>query len=245
MGATCYSIVNNKQSELIRISDHATCLEVGPGEGFTFKSFTSTILHAAKFANVIGGGREDLAEMRALGDLADMILAVDPLLGLAEMLVEAKSVFFLSRGMLSPIAGNMALKLRELPLIPAEHKSSEEFLHGYGEAAVREKCLIVVLITDGEMLEAQLKTVRYLASRRANFAVLCPDSLGRIMPKDVRVFRVPTTRSPLLAGVCLTIAFYRALYSLLGMLGTDADDDETVGKIVSPASFIQEIPELQ
>ncbi len=244
-GAVCYCIVNNRQTELPRISDHATCLDVGPGEGFTFKSFTGTILHAAKLANAVGGGRENLSELSMLGDLAEDILRGDPLRGLAEVLREAESAFVMGRGLLSPLAGNIALKLRELPRIPAEHKSSEEFLHGYGEAAVRDKCLVIVLATPGAMLESQMKTIRYLATRRSNTVVVCPESLEWMMPKGITVFTSPTTSSALLSGVCITIAFYRGLYSLVEMLGVDADDDDVVGRIVSPASFISDFPELQ
>ncbi|OGV52352.1 MAG: hypothetical protein A2X49_08325 [Lentisphaerae bacterium GWF2_52_8] len=244
-GTYSYCIVNNRKSELARVSDCATCLDLGPGEGFTFKSFSGTILHAAKLANAVGGGREDLSELQTLGNMAEEILKANPLQGLAELLQKAESAFVMGRGILSPLAGNIALKIRELPRIPAEHKSSEEFLHGYGEASARPNCLVIVLAVPGIMLDSQMKTIRYLAARGANAVVLCPESIAGMMPKGIRVLTVAAGASNLFAGVSITVAVYRALCSLVEMLGLDADDDDLVGRIVSPASFMTDFPELQ
>jgi glucosamine 6-phosphate synthetase-like amidotransferase/phosphosugar isomerase protein len=229
----------------MRISDYGTFLDVGPAEGFTFKSFVAMALHAARLADAIGGGHADLSEMRDLGDLTARILEGNPLRDLARILLDARRAMIMGRGLLSPVAGNMALKLREIPLMQSDHKSGEEFLHGYGEAGSRQDCLNIILVTDGGFLESQLKTAWHLQRRRSNFVVICPSSLSQAIPHGMRTIAVPAPNSPILSSLCIAVAFYRMLYDMTTMMGLDADDDNLVGKLVSPASFRSVFPELQ
>jgi glutamine---fructose-6-phosphate transaminase (isomerizing) len=244
-GAACYCIVNERESELIRLADEGTFLDIGPGEGFTFKSFIAMALHAARLADSVGGESNLLEGMEKMGDLADRILDANPLQELSGIFLAARRAMFLGRGLGSPVAGNLALKLREIPMIPSDSKSTEEYLHGYGESASREDSVNVILVTDEAFLSSQLKTARHLQNRRSNFIIICPEALRQAIPGGMRTFTVPTPDSPVLSPLCMAVAFYRMLYSLTMSMGLDADDDNLVGKLVSPASFRVMFPELQ
>jgi glucosamine--fructose-6-phosphate aminotransferase (isomerizing) len=244
LGATCYGVVNTVESELAGMADYHTFLDAGNDEGFALNSFIAMTVHAARLADAIGGGgRIAPGQIGAAGDLAARILEDNPLGGLIPILREARRVMLLGRGLLSPMAANISLKFREIPLIPCDVKSGEEFLHGYGEAGSRGDCVCIVLV-DEAFLEPQLKTALLLKNRGSNLVVVCPDGLRGAMPQGVKVFTVPTPDSPVLTPLSFAIGFYGMLYGLTMEIGLDADDDERVGKVVSPASFRAEFEEL-
>jgi glutamine---fructose-6-phosphate transaminase (isomerizing) len=244
-GATSYAMVNAMKSELAADAHYSTNLEAGNDEGFALNSFAAMTAYAVRLADATGGGgRVPPGRIRDAGDVAARILEANPLRDLIPPLLEARRVMLLGRGLSSPIAGNISLKFREIPLMPCDAKSSEEFLHGYGEAASRNDCLTIVLVTEGEFVESQIKTASHLAGRGSNFVVVCPDRLVSAMPGGIRALSIPAADSPLLSPLSFAVAFYRMMYDLAMEMGIDADNDDIAGRIVSPASFRASFPEL-
>jgi len=242
--ATCYAIVNDEKSELMRLADHATCLDARPNWGYTFLTHMGTLVMAMRLA-AAAGGRDVPAGLGELPDAAARAIAENPLIELAEIGMETRRAMFLGRGLSTPIAANLAMKYRETPLIAADHKSGEEYLHGYGETAEDKDCLHVVLVTDRDFMAGQLKTTRHLVKRGARVVVLTIAALAPRIPGDLRTLAVDAPDCPFCAPLCLSVAFCRMLFDLANARGLDTNDDNIVGKYVSPASFTDAFPELK
>lgn len=242
-GATCYCIVNDDKSELMRLTDHGTYLNAYPNWGYTFTSYMGTMVMALRLA-AAAGGRAVPAGLSKLPDAAARAIAENPLLELAEIGMGMRRAMFLGRGLSTPIAANLAMKYRETPMIEADSKSGEEYLHGYGETAEDKGCLHVVLVTDRDFMAGQLKAAAHLVHRGARVVVLTTGALVGKIPANLQTFAVDTPDCPFCAPLCLSVAFCRMLFDLSNARGLDTNDDQIVGKYVSPASFTDSFPEL-
>jgi len=133
-GATVYSIVNVEGSSLARMSDKALYLSCGPEIGVAAtKSFTAQLCLMYLLAYAMDGrlteGKEKLLEISALIE-EGLRSNMSEIAVIAEKLKDKKDFYFLARGINFAMAGEGALKLKEVCYVHAEGMPAGELKHG-------------------------------------------------------------------------------------------------------------------
>ena len=133
-GATVYSIVNVEGSSLARMSDKALFLSCGPEIGVAAtKSFTAQLCLLYLLAYAMDGrlteGKEKLLQISALIE-EDFQTNTSEIAAIAEKLKDKKDFYFLARGINFAMAGEGALKLKEVCYVHAEGMAAGELKHG-------------------------------------------------------------------------------------------------------------------
>lgn len=243
LGGKTFGLANVPDSPLGRLCDYAALIGAGEEEGFATKSFVATLIQAWKLAEAMDGTRSgDLHEAR-LPKMTQAILDDNPLAGLTRHLKNAKTVIVLGRGLLSPIACEVATKLKECCVKPSWAMSGEEFLHGAAGLARAKDTAVIFLIDKDENLASELKTARYLAARRANYVLIGPHGIDLKYWSKKRILTFPGRIRGDAMGVAVITAFYRALLDLSAASGFDLDNESFI-RSVSPASYRRQIPSL-
>jgi glucosamine--fructose-6-phosphate aminotransferase (isomerizing) len=133
-GATVYSIVNVEGSSLARMSDKVLYLNCGPEIGVAAtKSFTAQpcLLYLLAYAldGRLAEGKEKLLKIATLIE-ADLQTNMSEIPVIAEKLKDKKDFYYLARGINFAMAGEGALKLKEVCYVHAEGMPAGELKHG-------------------------------------------------------------------------------------------------------------------
>jgi glucosamine--fructose-6-phosphate aminotransferase (isomerizing) len=133
-GATVYSIVNVEGSSLARMSDKALYLSCGPEIGVAAtKSFTAQLCLLYLLAYAMDGrlseGKEKLLEISSLIE-HDLQTNNSEIFAIAEKLKDKRDFYYLARGINFAMAGEGALKLKEVCYVHAEGMPAGELKHG-------------------------------------------------------------------------------------------------------------------
>jgi len=133
-GATIFSLVNVVGSSLVRMSDRVVYLNCGPEIGVAAtKTFIAELavfyLLAFAMVNKLDQGTEKLTAVSHLieNNLNHNAVEVP---GLAEKLKGKKDFYYIARGINFAIAGEGALKLKEIAYVHAEGMPAGELKHG-------------------------------------------------------------------------------------------------------------------
>jgi glucosamine--fructose-6-phosphate aminotransferase (isomerizing) len=133
-GATVYSIVNVEGSSLARMSDKALYLSCGPEIAVAAtKSFTAQLCLLYLLAYAMDGrlseGKEKLLEISSLIE-HDLQTNNSEIFAIAEKLKDKRDFYYLARGINFAMAGEGALKLKEVCYVHAEGMPAGELKHG-------------------------------------------------------------------------------------------------------------------
>jgi len=133
-GATVYSVVNVEGSSLARMSDKTLYLNCGPEIGVAAtKSFTAQLCLLYLLAYAMDGrlteGKEKLLEISSLIE-EDLQTNTSEIAAIAEKFKDKKDFYFLARGINFAMAGEGALKLKEVCYVHAEGMAAGEMKHG-------------------------------------------------------------------------------------------------------------------
>jgi glucosamine--fructose-6-phosphate aminotransferase (isomerizing) len=237
------SVVNVAESSIARESDLAlpilAGIEVGVASTKAFMNQLGVLAHlaimAARQRGRIDATREAelLAGFAALPGLINQALALEPKIEKrTRRLAEARSVLFLGRGAMFPMALEGALKLKEISYIHAEGYASGELKHG--PIALVDKTVPVVVLaprdalfdkTVSNMQEVMAREGRVWLVTDAEGAEAAGDGVWQtlVMPTVDPVF------APLLYAVpAQLIAYHTALHK-----GTDVDQPRNLAKSVT------------
>jgi glucosamine--fructose-6-phosphate aminotransferase (isomerizing) len=237
------SVVNVAESSIARESDLALPIlagvEVGVASTKAFMNQLGVLAHlaimAARQRGRIDATREAelLAGFAALPGLINQALALEPKIEKrTRRLAEARSVLFLGRGAMFPMALEGALKLKEISYIHAEGYASGELKHG--PIALVDKTVPVVVLaprdalfdkTVSNMQEVMAREGRVWLVTDAEGAEAAGDGVWQtlVMPTVDPVF------APLLYAVpAQLIAYHTALHK-----GTDVDQPRNLAKSVT------------
>jgi len=134
VGAKIFSLVNTRGSTLARMSDKTLYLHCGPEIAVAAtKSFISqlTIFYLLAFA-MINRTKEGKEKMLPISHLIEENLAHNNagLAQLASTFKDQKNFYYLGRGINYSIAGEGALKLKEIAYVHAEGMPAGELKHG-------------------------------------------------------------------------------------------------------------------
>jgi glucosamine--fructose-6-phosphate aminotransferase (isomerizing) len=240
---TVVSLVNVPQSSIARESDTALPILAGVEIGVaSTKAFMNQLGALACLAIVAGRQRGHLTPEReaelvktllALPAMINQALALeDPIRHQTGQLAEARSVLFLGRGPMFPMALEGALKLKEISYIHAEAYASGELKHG-PIALVDSNLPVIVLAPRDGLFDKTVSNMQEVMARDGK-VWLISDADGVATAKDGvwATLTLPTVDpvfAPMLYAVpAQLIAYHTALHK-----GTDVDQPRNLAKSVT------------
>ncbi|MFC1945243.1 glutamine--fructose-6-phosphate transaminase (isomerizing) [Chloroflexota bacterium] len=213
-GATIFSIVNVANSSLARMSDKVLYLNCGPEIGVAAtKSFTNQLilLYLVGFAmqKKLDSG---INKIEAISHLIEDNLQHnrENIRALAYELQEKKDFYYIARGINFAIAGEGALKLKEISYVHAEGMPAGELKHG--TLSLIEKGTPVVAICPSDYtLHETLANISEVKSRGA-FVLGISDQNNPVFDEWIKIPSVEEMFYPLVSIMPLQLlAYYSAL----------------------------------
>ena len=246
LGLTTNAIVNVIGSTIDREADYSLHTNVGPEIGVaSTKSFTSQLIVLFLIAISLGRKFENLdpnkvtqytqyLNMLPLG-IAKMLQLEDKIISLAQNIKNSKSVIFLGRGYLYPLALEGALKLKELSYIHAEGFAAGEMKHGPIALIEDDLPVIMFLISDGYE-DKSISNLQEAHSRGSKVIVIGDEiSLNKISFAEIKI-QIPDLNNDfkaLLSPVLMAIPAQLLAYHVARERGTDVDQPRNLAKSVT------------
>ncbi|GHA99520.1 glutamine--fructose-6-phosphate aminotransferase [isomerizing] [Algimonas arctica] len=237
------ALVNVMTSTMAREADIALPIKAGPEIGVaSTKAFTSqtcalaTLAVGAAFARGHIDADTAAAHCRDLATLpqrvVEALLCSDDIAQVAATLIDAKSIFFLGRGPMVPIALEGALKLKEISYIHAEGYAAGELKHG-PIALIETGTPVIIIAPDDALFEKTVSNLQEVAARGARI-ILLTDAKGADAAKGLSktIVTLPTA-TPLCAPIIQAIGQQLLAYHTAVTLGTDVDQPRNLAKSVT------------
>ncbi len=230
-GAKVFSLVNVQGSTLTRMSDRVVYLHCGPEIGVAAtKSFVSqlAIFYLLAFA-MVNRLDEGIGELMPLSYLVEENLSHNGsrIADLATGLKQKRDFYYIGRGINFAIAGEGALKLKEIAYVHAEGMPAGELKHG--TLALIEKGTPVVAICPSDYTFYEtLSNVEETRARGA-FVIGVSDRQGQTFDEWIKVPAVEEIFYPLVIIAPLQLLAY---YSAIAR-GLDPDKPRNLAKSVT------------
>jgi glucosamine--fructose-6-phosphate aminotransferase (isomerizing) len=230
-GATVFSLVNVVGSSLARLSDRVLYLNCGPEIGVAAtKSFVAqlTILYLLAFAmiNKIDEGAEKLTAISHMVEtnIHDNGLETPRI---AQKLIDRRDFYYIARGINFAIAGEGALKLKEISYVHAEGMPAGELKHGT-LALVEKGTPVVAICPNDYTFDETLSNVAETKARGA-FVIGLSDREEQIFDEWIKIPRVEEIFYPLVSIVPLQLLAYHSAVAR----GLDPDKPRNLAKSVT------------
>ncbi|MBF9044132.1 glutamine--fructose-6-phosphate transaminase (isomerizing) [Rhodobacterales bacterium HKCCE4037] len=241
--ANVVAVVNVPESSIARESDVIVPIlagvEVGVASTKAFMNQLGTLAHLAIMAARQRGRidaereRELLNVLRGLPGLINLALAQEEaIMRRTAKLAEARSVLFLGRGAMFPLAMEGALKLKEISYIHAEGYASGELKHG-PIALIDKSVPVIVMAPKDALFDKTISNMQEVMARDGK-VWLITDADGAAEAGDgtwdtLVMPRIDPVFAPLLYAVpAQLIAYHTALHK-----GTDVDQPRNLAKSVT------------
>jgi glucosamine--fructose-6-phosphate aminotransferase (isomerizing) len=242
-GARVMAVTNVNGSQATRDADTVLFtragLEIGVAATKTFVSQVAAMylfaLWLAQERGEIEGARlaELIVELKSMpGRLQETIVAIDERVrAIARSHAEQRFFLYLGRHIGLPIALEGALKLKEISYIPTDAYAAGEMKHG-PIALLDESTPVVVVATDGPILEKLLSNVAEVRARGADVVAVATEGNAEVAEAADQLLLVPRTDwilQPLVAIVPLQLlAYYIARHN-----GLNVDQPRNLAKTVT------------
>jgi len=230
-GATVFSLVNVVGSSLARMSDRALYLNCGPEIGVAAtKSFISqlTIFYLLAYA-MVNRFDEGVKKLTAISNLieANLLHNGSEVPKIAKKLNGKKDFYYIARGINFAIAGEGALKLKEISYIHAEGMPAGELKHG--TLALIEKGTPVVAICPCDYTFDE--TLSNIAETKARGAIVTgvSDRHEAMFDEWIRIPKVEEIFYPLVSIIPLQLLAYHSAVAR----GLDPDKPRNLAKSVT------------
>jgi glucosamine--fructose-6-phosphate aminotransferase (isomerizing) len=196
-GAATLALVNDPESPLARAASEVIPLHAGVERSVAAtKTYTTELAAAALVALTLGRRHEELAALSEIPSAMTRALELERAAAeSARLFVKASRAAVLARGVNFPTANELALKLKETCLLPAEPFSSADFLHGPIAVAGAGFPAVIVSPPGAAAARELALLARKLAARGS--AVLSIGPKGSPLPLP----RLPEILSPIVAIV--------------------------------------------
>lgn len=242
LGAKTLSITNVVGSSISREADNVILTLAGPEIAVaSTKAYTTQVLSFYLLGIYLAQKKKQITPeqnaqyMTALQQVPEQMEEIlfhnDEIKEYGESIKDAKSVFFLGRGIDTAVALEGSLKLKEISYIHSEAYAAGELKHGT-LALIEEGTPIISLLTQEKLYDKMLGNIKEVSARGANV-------LGVTMRGNVKVTQyvdetcfIPETYSlftPLLSVLPLQLISY---YTSLA-LGNDVDKPRNLAKSVT------------
>ena len=242
-GQHVLSVLNVAESSMARESDAVLQTVAGPEIGVaSTKAFTAQLAVLACLAIALGRARGvlDAAEEARLTDAllevpgraAEVLERGADIERVAARIAGARDVLYLGRGLMTPIALEGALKLKEISYIHAEGYAAGEMKHG-PIALIDHDVPVVALAPSGPLFEKTASNLQEAAARGGQLLVFSDaagaEKLRRVAVDTVILPAVDTAVAPILYAVAVQMLAYHVAV----LKGTDVDQPRNLAKSVT------------
>ncbi len=233
------SIVNVLNSSIARLSDFILPTLAGSEIGVaSTKAFTSQLSVLALFALHIQQQEKSINKLY-FNSIFEIHKSVNEILNkenefkkIAQTLVDTKSIFYIGRGVMYPMALEGALKLKEITYKHCEGFAAGELKHG-PLALIEKNIPVIVLAPYDENYFKLISNIQEVKARGGRI-IMITDKMGAKIAKKYsdKLIIVPKTNfltSPIIYSLPIQlIAYYLAVF-----LGTDVDQPRNLAKSVT------------
>ncbi len=239
-GAQVYGVVNVVGSTIARQCGQGVYIHSGPEQAVaSTKAFSNMVVALTMFALQVGRsrsiskekGKEIIHGLQQIPHLIEEYLEdVGPIMEAVELVKDAKSVFFLGRGISAPVAKEGALKLMEVAYIPCLAYPAGEMKHG-PIALLEEGSPIIFVVPNDHVKEKTVSAIHESKARGAKIILIHEegDEISEEGDVNIAIPKVHPLLSPLLTVVPMQlIAYHTAL-----ALGNDVDRPRNLAKSVT------------
>jgi glucosamine--fructose-6-phosphate aminotransferase (isomerizing) len=242
-GQTVVAVVNVETSTMAREADLVLPTLAGPEIGVaSTKAFTAQLMVLAATAVLAGrlrGTVDAAGEARLCGLLAAVPGTLTAVLGredalrtLAGDLAAARTILYLGRGAMFPLAMEGALKLKELTYIHAEGYAAGELKHG-PLALIDETVPVVALAPRDGLFDKTVSNLQEVMARKGRVALI-GDAAALAEARDGawRTVAMPEA-DPFVAPMAYAVAVQLLAYHAAVAKGTDVDQPRNLAKSVT------------
>jgi glucosamine--fructose-6-phosphate aminotransferase (isomerizing) len=241
-GCKTLVVTNVVGSTATRISDSYILTQSGPEIGVAAtKTFTSQVLvlfliglKLASNQNKIGAD-EILENILGLKELPRKVREVleksDDILKIAKQLKNAKSVFFIGRGINYPLALEGALKLKEISYIHAEGFAAGELKHG-PFALLTDSTPVVAIATNDSTYDKILANIGEVKARGSKVIAIADENDTEIEKHADLVIRYPSNHE-LLSCIPIVVILQLLAYHVANLRECSIDKPRNLAKSVT------------
>jgi len=246
LGLITNAIVNVEGSTIDREVDYSLYTRVGPEIGVaSTKSFTSQLVILFLIAVSLGKKFNNLKNfqiekkcqfMNMLPSaIAKMLETENQIKLIAQNIKNSKSVIFLGRGLLYPLALEGALKLKEISYIHAEGFAAGEMKHGPIALIEEDVPVIMFLVSDGNEDKA-ISNLQEAHSRGAKIILIADQKCinkASFVHFKVEIPNFENEFQSLLSPLLMSIPAQLLAYHVAKERGTDVDQPRNLAKSVT------------
>jgi glucosamine--fructose-6-phosphate aminotransferase (isomerizing) len=244
-GVLTGAVVNVPESTMAREAEAVFPIKAGPEIGVaSTKAFTCQLATLACLAVAAGRARGHVSEEeegRLVGSLmtiprlmAEVLSGEEAIEELSHLLVPARDVLYLGRGVSFPLALEGALKLKEISYIHAEGYAAGELKHG-PIALVDEHVPVIVLAPDDRHFDKTISNMHEVMARGGQ-CILISTASGIERAKGEQPltgsFVMPEAHS-LFAPLLYAVPIQLIAYHTAVLKGTDVDQPRNLAKSVT------------
>ena len=233
------SIVNVLNSSIARMSDYVLPTLAGPEIGVAAtKSFTAQLAVLALLGLHIQQQKNNI-EKNIFNSLFSIHESIKKILKdskrfeeIAHSLRDAKSIFYIGRGIMYPIALEGALKLKEITYKHCEGYAAGELKHG-PLALIEDQIPVIALAPSDHNFSKILSNIQEVRARGGK-SIIITDKAGSIKAKKYcdQIIVLPNTNY-LTSAIIYSLPIQLIAYHLAVLLGTDVDQPRNLAKSVT------------
>ncbi|NOU94864.1 glutamine--fructose-6-phosphate transaminase (isomerizing) [Paenibacillus sp. LMG 31456] len=241
-GAKILAITNVPTSSIARDADYVIATKAGPEIAVaSTKAYTAQLLAFYLFSIYLAQERQTLGKelhselvkgLKTLPVQVEKVLEnADEVKLFAESIKEAKSLFFIGRGLDYPVALEGSLKLKEISYIHSEAYAAGEMKHGT-LALIEKGTPVIALATHMDLYEKTVSNIKEVKARGAHvMGITVEGNVELLNAVDEICFIPPSLQllAPILAVVPLQLISYYASLAL----GNDIDKPRNLAKSVT------------
>ncbi len=240
-GFRALGICNRVGSTIARESDGGVYMHCGPEMAVAAtKSFTSQVMITLLLAIILGRmrhisaakGQEMIDAIEKVPQQVTKILEKnEEIKEIAHRYFKSKSMLFLGRQALYPVALEGALKMKEITYIPCEGLPSAELKHGY-IALVDKKTPSIILCPSDSVYDKNINNLQEIKARQGPVIAIATEGNKQIRTLADDVIYIPSAPeyiTPILAAIPLQLFAYHTAI----LMKLDPDKPRNLAKSVT------------
>ena len=246
LGLKTNAIVNVEGSTIDREADYSLYTRVGPEVGVaSTKSFTSQLavlfLIALSLAKKFNKLNSNELQQKSLylnmlpRAIAKMLELEEKIKLIAQKIKNSKSIIFLGRGLLYPLALEGALKLKEISYIHAEGFAAGEMKHGPIALIEDDIPVVMFLVSDGNE-DKSISNLQEAHSRGAKIILIADKKCiekAEFADFKLEIDDFDNGFKSLLSPILMSIPAQLLAYHVAKERGTDVDQPRNLAKSVT------------
>jgi glucosamine--fructose-6-phosphate aminotransferase (isomerizing) len=236
------SVINVLTSTIARESDYILPTLAGPEIGVaSTKAFTSQLIVLALFAQFIQqqknihvvGDKEIFDSLFDLSKLLQQVLDNStPIETVATTLKDAKSIFYIGRGTMYPLALEGALKLKEITYKHCEGYAAGELKHG-PLALIEKDIPVIALAPFDDNFSKLLSNIQEIKAREGKVIMITDVKGANKAKKYCDEFIILPDTNVITSAIIYSLPIQMIAYHLGVLLGTDIDQPRNLAKSVT------------